>query len=299
MKAQARLQAKRIEDESWKAREEYGYMENELTLQDWFWEAVRRTEDYRTSLEALRGYAQQRGECEYAALKGSVISLQTDYRNVMQFREVSVGKATNARYVFVPIGQESGYALPLPSARCVDLDENLGPSFNLFPMKCCDYSKFEALIHSFEAKTGKQGVTKEFISAAMDDLLIPIKKEHTILIGLDDRVMIDECEEYLLKEIKERLKQHKLRKRPDKWKWYFIVWDLVEQGYNPSQAGGIISNAFDKVFEDEEIREICRKANTFLTTDIGQAFLYYYAPGPRPWSAPFDMRAFMSALEDA
>jgi hypothetical protein len=198
---------------------DYDYMDD-MPLEGWIWEFIRRGEAYRFQFKKLEDSRKEISQMKMDKVF-SLLSKIREEIDVVFYGTSKPEKINPNHYLIIRIGKEGfTMCLPKPECRYIDLkgiyiDSAILAKITTQGKKLTFYSRAD--FHWFTDQNNQKGFL-------INDITLPIK-EDTIYIGLSKRIQkkdIDHLYQILKKE--NYLKPSKVR--DDKWKYYLITYDI-------------------------------------------------------------------------
>lgn len=269
---------KTIEQEAKRVRDEYDYMD-EMPLEGWMWEFIRRTKTYREVLDYIQG---QKGcddipSCVVALFKECRFPPGVDQiaSETCFIHETELSKALNDNHYEITAQPRKENllltfhrGLPKPSVRYCDFEDNQKPRVaGLVPVSYMNYSDLEKHLsqmsheiteHLFSIyEEGKS--TNDFFPDTIQEaffeylktvlkLIAPTRTEDTIFIGISTKAKKTVVINEIHKTMDTYVEQVNEINRDSSWKYYLIAYDLVYiEKYTLSKTSEIFQKAFTRI----------------------------------------------------
>jgi len=316
-----KLTNKEIHEEAERIRREYAYMDN-MPLDGWFWEIIRRGENYRRLCEKINKIVGPIPKEESDAIDKQLeiigISnhllykegepwillpayLEQDWSSVDSDEEYE-------EIIKVVVREES---IPRPDFSYLDilqylqktyrngmlfsLIEGIKPDFEIITPRQIrahvDYNK-DMFYEKTKKEMGVGIITSEeqYVDKVLRIILSMVyakDADNSILVRIDKSAKMTEVEEYLLPELRKRLKSSKPKIRAfNKWKYYLIAYDLKNLYLNCDydDLADILNEAFPPAKAsfalDSRTLQNYHKQALLLMNGEYKKYLYKISPPP-------------------
>lgn len=245
-------------------RADYDYMDD-MPLEGWIWEIIRRSETYNREYEKLektvkskKGIAEALGIFQEEAEK---MGIDIPYR--FHF-EKNFKKANQDYFLNIELNElDATIAIPKPQCKYINLDERISIKGT---------SPVIVIPHEGLIKDSSEGVLDEDLL----NYLAVSTPEDTIYVGISRSAKVEDIEKHLLPLLRKYLKSAKPRIRDDKWKYYLICYDLRNQGLSYKEIADILSNDYpdnENLFAERNIENYYSAALKLIQSDYKE-YLY-------------------------
>lgn len=251
--------AKRIKN----LKQEYAYMDD-LTRDGWFWEMIRRSDEYEQTYKKL--YTNYTLETQHEMFTLGISPCADDtcpYPSQLSEEQ-----------------KEGAIIFPRPDWRYIDFVQNKqSPPACHFatPVRSMDHSMVEKMRSLLLDEGAEQATRKLF------ELLSPTFPEDTLYIGVALTSKMNDVLEEIHRILGPRLKKNPTKLRAtDKWKYYLIIYDLMKDydSLNYNDVAGILADIYPeegRLFDERNVQNY-RKNAVFLIEGDYKKYLYVKTP---------------------
>lgn len=245
------LTPEQIDKEVERIKIDYSYMIDEMPLDGWMWEFIRRTKQYKALIEEIQ-QNEKDGKSNWSLLKnlkhigvrGSFAIPPPDddlYQTIVTYPD------DNNTSLCIPKNdvKYSAFSVRFPSILGID-----PVGYRTFDDLSLYYRYvIEGAIEAAEWKRKKgpfslKGILEIIPNRLLEDMA-PCSLEDTIFIAISTKAQKTDVMEELEDIVDQYVKPPKIKSRKDKWKYYIIVYDLME---NVRLENSTIAKIFDKMF---------------------------------------------------
>ena len=251
-------------------KSKYAFLNDDLPLEGWFWEIVRRHQGYRNVYDKF-----VRGD-KYIFLREKVGG-----EPCFIFDLNEVNREHYAMQPFFDHGEDKLYiAYPNPEIRYIDFKAPLPIIHGISPVVCCTHDHFKSSFKDALISILDESATFDEKLEAVLSCLVPTNPEDTLFVGVSRTAKIDDIERTLIPAIRNYLKKKTDKVRDDKWAYYLIAYDLKkEYGKRLSypQIGDLLYQAYPviKVPRMKDGKKVTEKVDSLVYFDKRNAERFY------------------------
>jgi len=245
-----RLTEKEITEVAAKVKEEYEYMDT-MSDEGWLWEFARRTTKYMDAFERLKNIASQKAYGEMGdvcvSLGFSAGILSTLYEAKHMFSETGFPDHKNTwediKGHIASLKLRGWMAITFKRTNAEAENHWCYQQINNTE-EIKDYHTLLMVNPFYEMENGEDAIINFFENA----LLCSWNLEDTVFFGVSKKASdsdIKEIQKIIRRERrKERKEEKQKRKRPDEWKYYIVVYDLIKkEKLEPNEVVTILNAA--------------------------------------------------------
>lgn len=233
-----------IDKEAERIREEYAYMDD-LSLNGWMWEMIRRTSQYQQNVNKIDALVKPLPKDRTSGTHSALVRHVSDIKDMkIELYEEDPREYSGDLHILISIDSDTCLPVPRYEFKYNEFETNQGPHI-------IGFSEIRAFPHKFLK------LISEFPYPTSEENNYPIPKLLSILSPHDPDDIIYICfskhgqKEVILRSMNKML-DHFLepidnRKRLDRWKNYIIVYDLMGENDGPDKYV-TIAKIFDKAF---------------------------------------------------
>jgi hypothetical protein len=240
-----------------------------LPLEGWIWEIIRRSEKYINSFDDF-SKSESCDNLDNVLSSGVGIQIMTTTGNseskFLLFKPINDSLKVaikhedidNAKILTNMLYGNTNlfFAIPRPAIKYIDFSDNLTPKIQGIDSL---YNKVRCLTYD-ELKTPFKTSDGECLDFDLQDVLSPFKAEDTLYIGIHRNANREEILQSLSVAIKKYLQPSRVKKRNDRWKYYLIVHDMKNKYPNASydDIAEVLSEAYPivKIKRGKKIRVV-------------------------------------------
>lgn len=246
-------------------REEYAYMD-QMLLEGWIWEFVRRTKEYRQRCDKHSFSSSIHGDDVIAP----IITISLSGINAKQYVVQRISIAAHKLLYFL---------FPRYAYRYSDFAPNCTPKIpRVHGIECFTFQEIVKLNQgSLLTELGTHDSTEDKVRAAFECLALG-KIEDTLYIGISMNARIADIEKPLGSLIRQHLKQRQKRVIDKKWKFYLMVYDLKHEGLEYNEIADLLSEAYpenEKFSEGKNIGNYHKAALSLIEGGDYKKFLLF------------------------
>lgn len=265
---------------------DYDYMDD-MPLEGWIWEFIRRSQVYSiklSQLEYVRDSLKQNNKAELIEYESKIKELLNEIKDIGIEARIMFGK--NDSNLLKEWGD---------SHICFEIfknkdNEKKGKYLMCIPNPDFKFVEFPYPVGAFIPSARSWKFWPGFDLKSKIDILhdsvdpyyvcneLTIDKiEDTLYCGISRSSNIDDIEKRLLPVIKSFLIPRKQRTRTDKWKYYFIVYDLTTQNIRYKEIADLLRQEYPEninLFDEKNIENYYKNALTLINGDYNK-YLYF------------------------